>query len=300
MFFQVLARKSSDRNQDVKSVYAKVPYLNSSLFDPTNLEQSTIFISNLQTASTLPVYSQSVLKDETGKRLLGSLPTLSYLLKFLDAYSFTNEGLDELVEDNRQLISASVLGLLFEKINGYKDGSYFTPGFITMYICRHSIRKAVVQKFRDSLKDTSIESIAHIYELIPDKVTRAAANELINSLKICDPAVGSGHFLVSALNEVLAIKNDLKILQDRDGKLLHRYEIAVENDELIITDEDGNLFQYNPTQKESQRVQEAIFHEKQHLIENCLFGVDINPNSVQICRLRLWIELLKSAYYKEL
>jgi adenine-specific DNA-methyltransferase len=298
LFFQVLARKSSDRNQDVKSVYAKVPYLNSSLFDPTNLEQSTIFISNLQTASTLPVYSQSVLKDETGKRLLGSLPTLSYLLKFLDAYSFTNEGLDELVEDNRQLISASVLGLLFEKINGYKDGSYFTPGFITMYICRHTIRKAVVQKFRDSLKDTSIESIAHIYELIPDKVTRAEANELINSLKICDPAVGSGHFLVSALNEVLAIKNDLKILQDRDGKLLHRYEIAVENDELIITDEDGNLFQYNPTQKESQRIQEAIFHEKQHLIENCLFGVDINPNSVQICRLRLWIELLKSAYYK--
>jgi len=298
LFFQVLARKSSDRNQDVMSVYAKVPYLNSSLFDPTNLEQSTIFISNLQTASTLPVYSQSVLKDETGKRLLGSLPTLSYLLKFLDAYSFTNEGLDELVEDNRQLISASVLGLLFEKINGYKDGSYFTPGFITMYICRHSIRKAVVQKFRDSLKDTSIESIAHIYELIPDKVTRVEANELINSLKICDPAVGSGHFLVSALNEVLAIKNDLKILQDRDGKLLHRYEIAVENDELIITDEDGNLFQYNPSQKESQRVQEAIFHEKQHLIENCLFGVDINPNSVQICRLRLWIELLKSAYYK--
>ncbi|MEJ7678429.1 MAG: hypothetical protein WKG06_11330 [Segetibacter sp.] len=33
------------------------------------------------------------------------------------------------------------------------------------------------------------------------------------------------------------------------------------------------------------------------LIENCLFGVDINPKSVQICRLRLWIELLKNAYY---
>ncbi|MFN3315949.1 MAG: Eco57I restriction-modification methylase domain-containing protein, partial [Raineya sp.] len=40
-----------------------------------------------------------------------------------------------------------------------------------------------------------------------------------------------------------------------------------------------------------------LFHEKQTLIENCLFGVDINPNSVKICRLRLWIELLKNAYY---
>jgi hypothetical protein len=41
-----------------------------------------------------------------------------------------------------------------------------------------------------------------------------------------------------------------------------------------------------------------LFHEKQTIIENCLFGVDINSNSVKICRLRLWIELLKNAYYK--
>ncbi|MFW5701217.1 MAG: Eco57I restriction-modification methylase domain-containing protein, partial [Cyclobacteriaceae bacterium] len=47
-----------------------------------------------------------------------------------------------------------------------------------------------------------------------------------------------------------------------------------------------------------QRIQETLFHEKQTIIENCLFGVDINPNSVKICRLRLWIELLKNAYYK--
>jgi type II restriction/modification system DNA methylase subunit YeeA len=56
-------------------------------------------------------------------------------------------------------------------------------------------------------------------------------------------------------------------------------------------------FTYNPNSAESQRVQETLFHEKQTIIENCLFGVDINPNSVKICRLRLWIELLKNAYY---
>jgi hypothetical protein len=72
----------------------------------------------------------------------------------------------------------------------------------------------------------------------------------------------------------------------------------VVNDELIVTDDDGELFEYNPSGRESQRVQEALFHEKHNIIENCLFGVDINPNSVKICRLRLWIELLKHAYYK--
>jgi hypothetical protein len=46
-------------------------------------------------------------------------------------------------------------------------------------------------------------------------------------------------------------------------------------------------------------VQEALFREKRELIENCLYGVDVNPNSVKICRLRLWIELLKNAYYTE-
>jgi hypothetical protein len=71
----------------------------------------------------------------------------------------------------------------------------------------------------------------------------------------------------------------------------------VENDELVITDANGELFEYKPNNKESQRIQETLFHEKQSIIENCLFGVDINPNSVKICRLRLWIELLKNAYY---
>jgi len=68
------------------------------------------------------------------------------------------------------------------------------------------------------------------------------------------------------------------------------------NDELIVTCE-GEIFAYKPGSHESQRVQEALFHEKENIIENCLFGVDININSVKICRLRLWIELLKNAYY---
>ncbi|WRH66909.1 MAG: Eco57I restriction-modification methylase domain-containing protein [Planktothrix sp. GU0601_MAG3] len=109
----------------------------------------------------------------------------------------------------------------------------------------------------------------------------------------------SGHFLVSALNEIIAIKNDLKILQDKNGRRLKEYQVIVENDELIITDEDNKPFSYTPQNRESQRIQETLFHEKQTIIENCLLGVDINPNSVKICRLRLWIELLKNAYYKE-
>jgi hypothetical protein len=293
LFFQVLARKPDERTAPVKKIFSNVPYLNSSLFEPTEIEHQGLFISQLRDTQ-LRIINSTVLKDQTGRKKSGAFDTLEYIFAFLDAYDFGGDGAEEIQEDNKTLINASVLGLIFEKINGYKDGSFFTPGFITMYMCRETIRRAVVQKFND-VKKWKCQDIDQLYDKIEN---RQEANQIINDLKICDPAVGSGHFLVSALNEIIAVKNDLKILSDRDGKRLKEYSVEVVSDELIVTDEDGKIFEYNPRNKESQRVQEALFHEKQTIIENCLFGLDINTNSVKICRLRLWIELLKNAYYK--
>jgi len=597
LFFRVLARKPDERNEDVAKAFATVPYLNSSLFEPTELEQLTVFINCLRTESKIPILSNTVLKDVTGKKRSGELNPLEYIFEFLNAYDFSSEGSEEIQEDNKTLINASVLGLIFEKINGYKDGSFFTPGFITMYMCRETIRRAILQKFnqpiplpgggqgvgslspsgggqgvgssspsgggqgvsssspsgggqgvgslspsgggqgvsssspsgggqgvgssspsgggqgvgslspsgggqgvgslspsgggqgvgqvssswkskitpyrsdlpekarklrnnptvseqilwkvlkgknqfsydfhrqkpldsfiadfycrdlklvieldgathlsedvinRDKTKEQSLnelginvlrfpdalvindtsqvlkqieiyidaflkkdstryrdvctpdlsyatalnplsgrgcvfrgsgnlegledtppnplsrgggntppcplsrggeeeeryKSLDDVYNAIGRDFTKEEANSIINSLKICDPAVGSGHFLVSALNEIIAIKSELKILADTNGKTLRDYSVEVVNDELIVTDEDGRPYAYNPANTESRRVQETLFREKQTIIENCLFGVDINPNSVKICRLRLWIELLKNAYYK--
>ena len=295
LFFQVLAERTVNRHEHLKEKFSKVPYLNSSLFDRTSLERQTIEIGALDNRLELQVLSSTVLKNEAGKRKTSKQHTLQYLFDFLDAYDFSSEGGEEIQEENKNLINASVLGLIFEKINGYKDGSFFTPGFVTMYMCRETIRRAVVQKFNDS-KGWECETLAQLYDKIIGKEAKVEANTIINSLKICDPAVGSGHFLVSALNEMIAIKSELGILLDRQNTWLRDYSLEVVNDELIIT-VDGSLLDYNPKNPESRRVQEALFHEKETIIENCLFGVDINPNSVKICRLRLWIELLKNAYY---
>ena len=294
LFFQVLAKKHDERSESVNRDFGSVPFLNSSLFETSEVEQKTLRISGLEPDLKIPVLASTVLKNDNGKRITGELDPLEYLFRFLNAYDFSSEGSEEIQEENKSLINASVLGLIFEKINGYKDGSFFTPGFITMYMCRETLRRAVVQKFNEA-KGWNCQTTDELYDKIED---RQEANTIVNSLKICDPAVGSGHFLVSALNEIIAIKNDLRILQDRNGKRLKEYLVEVVNDELVVTDEEGQIFDYRPGSPESQRVQEALFHEKQTLIENCLFGVDINPNSVKICRLRLWIELLKNAYYK--
>ncbi|PTX14944.1 Eco57I restriction-modification methylase [Pontibacter mucosus] len=318
LFFDVLAERPEKRSATVKQKYSHIPYLNSSLFETTALEKRTLRISNLKDRSLLPLYPQTVFRRTQGKDFVGKHPelhTLEYLLRFLGSYDFGAEGREEIQEENKTLITASVLGLIFEKINGYRDGSFYTPGFITMYMSREAIRRAVVQRFSERYGwniDTS--SSGHGFESLQLRIHQNYTlesikeyNQLLNSLRICDPAVGSGHYLVSALNELIVIKHELRILTNRQGRPLHYGSIEVQNDELIVTDHYGEPFSYTVTEHpdgrrsinpQVQELQEALFHEKQTIIENCLFGVDINPNSVKICRLRLWIELLKNAYYQ--
>jgi len=304
LFFDVLAIKEENRDEDSKKRLSHIPYLNSSLFEETELENKTLDISKLRRLP-LPILSTTVLKNEQGHQLTGELDVLSYLFSFLEAYDFSNDSKEDIKEHNKSLITASVLGLIFEKINGYKDGSFFTPSMITMTMSRETMRLAVLQKFNE-LKGFECQTFDDLKSTIKinSKENRKEANAIVNSLKVCDPAVGSGHFLVSVLNEFIAIKSELGILvyhEDENYTGLSGWKITVENDELEITrrDNDTIKFEYYIDSKESQKIQKTLFHEKQKIIENCLFGVDINPNSVKICRLRLWIELLKNAYYND-
>ncbi|RLD83039.1 MAG: restriction endonuclease, partial [Bacteroidetes bacterium] len=301
LFFSALAKKQDERHAKFKDHFQYIPYLNSSLFEKNTLEDEAFAISALND-DELPIYPQTVLKDSKGNRIKGKLKTLDYLFKFLDAYDFATDGTEGIEDstDTKTLINASVLGLIFEKINGYKEGSFYTPAYITMYMSKETLRRAVVQKFKEQENgqiDTFEDLQAYTRKFFK-KEDLQRFNKTVNALKIVDPAVGSGHFLVSALNELISIKNDLGILIDTEGLPLQS-EILIENDELYITDKLGHLLDYKPENKETANIQKTLFHEKQNLIENCLFGVDINPNSVKICRLRLWIELLKNAYYTE-
>jgi hypothetical protein len=292
-FFKVLGKKIEDRDEDVLKRYPNVPYLNSSLFEPTE-DEKHLKIRGIPDAQ-MEIFNKTVLKDERGKRAKGTLPNLDYIFKFLDAYNFASDAQGGVTSTSKTLINASVLGLIFEKINGYKDGSFFTPGFITDYMARDMLERTVVQKFNEK-KSWKCENLEDVSDKIEDI---SEANEIVDDIRVADVAVGSGHFLVSALNRLLAIKSELNILCDADGKRIKRRDLIlkVDNDELSVVDDEGEPFEYKPGNEESQRYQEALFNEKRRIIENCLFGVDLNPNSVNICRLRLWIELLKNAYY---
>nr|WP_233706167.1 TaqI-like C-terminal specificity domain-containing protein [Helicobacter bilis] len=312
LFFDILALKKEKRKTDLK-LKDSIPYLNSSLFDKTELEKQNKEISKLD-SNHLAIFKHSILKKDKEYKDTQSLPLLEYLFKFLHAYDFTTtpkDIIDHIKTNHDKLINAAVLGLVFEKLNGYKEGSFYTPSFITSYMCKESLEKVVIEKFneRKSWKCDSLESLAQKLDKLTDsKDGYKEANAIFDSIKICDPAVGSGHFLVSMLNAMIELKFRLKILceihiddnGERDYKRLKDIRLRLENDEILIQDSNNTLHTYQtPAHEnlESHIIQKALFHNKRILIESCLFGVDINPNSCEITKLRLWIELLKYSFY---
>ncbi|MGL2410151.1 DUF7149 domain-containing protein [Helicobacter pylori] len=301
LFFEVLAKKNNERLSEIKEdkILEKIPYLNSSLFDKTPLELKGHEIKLLDNKK-LEIYKNSVLKKHKDYQKQKALPLLKYLFEFLRLYDFTTTPKD--IKDNQnisesRLINPSVLGLVFEKLNGYKEGSFYTPSFITSYMCKESITTIVLDKF-NAIYQWDCENLKALRGKIDRNFSNEKAKEYLNTLltlRICDPAVGSGHFLVSALNEMVLIAYELGLIAS-----LYRYDLKLENDEIIIHTPEDKVFNYTIPHSENDphhQIQKELFELKKSIIENCLFGVDINPNSCEITKLRLWIELLKYSYY---
>ncbi|WP_231258719.1 class I SAM-dependent DNA methyltransferase [Helicobacter pylori] len=300
LFFEVLAKKNNERLSEIKEdkILGKIPYLNSSLFDKTPLELKGYEIKLLDNKK-LEIYKNSVLKKHENYQK-DELPLLEYFFKFLRVYKFTTTPKD--IKDNTDtsescLINPSVLGLVFEKLNGYKEGSFYTPSFITSYMCKESITPIVLDKF-NAIYQWGCKDLEALKGKIDRNFSNEKAKEYLNTLltlRVCDPAVGSGHFLVSALNEMVWVAYKLGLIAS-----LYRHELRLENDEIIIHTPEDKIFNYTIPHSENDphhHIQKELFNLKKDIIENCLFGVDINPNSCEITKLRLWIELLKYSYY---
>ncbi len=302
LFFEVLAKKNNERLKEIKEdkISGKIPYLNSSLFDKTPLESKGHEIRLLKNES-LEIYPKPIFKKDKDYQKEKDFSLLEYLFEFLHVYDFTTTPKD--IKDNKNtseshLINPSVLGLVFEKLNGYKEGSFYTPSFITSYMCKESITPIVLDKFNQKY-NIECEDLKELKNYLKNSYKEDKRKEYLQvllALRICDPAVGSGHFLVSALNEMVLIAYELGLIAS-----LHRYSLRLENDEIIIQHtQTGEIFNYKKPHSENDphhQIQKELFELKKSIIENCLFGVDINPNSCEITKLRLWIELLKYSYY---
>ena len=185
---------------------------------------------------------------------------LKAVINFLDSFKFVHRE-----KEDADSINPEILGYIFERAMTALDrkgtGSYYTPKVITRYIAENTIYPCIIEKVNKLLKaekgyrDTEfIKTIEELF-ILPATTLNGIWNKIVLNLKILDNACGSGAFLLQAAN----------ILFDLNRRI---------DDKLSTGNSDVAL-------------------KKLILIKN-IYGVDINPNAIEIAKLRLWLWLADS------
>lgn len=265
LFYEALA---IERPDDFYSRFdCKIPFLNGGLFDPLNNYDW------VHTDIRLPNYLFS--NDKTTKE--GDKGT--GILDVFDRYNFTVKE-DEPLE-KEVAVDPEMLGKVFENLLEVKDrkskGTYYTPREIVHYMCQESLVNYLVTELDGKVSKEDIETLVQIGEAavehdtqvtklgeetetysykLPASVRQNAKDidEALVNIRVCDPAVGSGAFLVGMMTEIIRVRNTISA---------------------YLVDGDRSIYTF-----------------KHHAIQNSLYGVDIDPGATEIAKLRLWLSLI--------
>ncbi len=146
-----------------------------------------------------------------------------------------------------------------------KEGIYYTPSYVTAYICKET----VIRVLSDG-KTTDADELLSIYS-----GDIASLERRLRDIRILDPACGSGAFLLEAVDLLLDIHRIVRLAKETEGRFL-------------IGSTAGNQSsapQYWSLERWSEE------DEAREIIEDCIFGVDKNPESVEITRLSLFLKV---------
>lgn len=178
-------------------------------------------------------------------------------LDFLDAFNFTVY--EDSPDDHTVAVDPEMLGHIFENLlEDNKDkGAFYTPKEIVHYMCKESLTEYLCTTLQ--IKDEVAEREA-VNQLLKNKIVDdvlkpeiADLEKALDNVKICDPAIGSGAFPMGLLQEIFSIKE------------LIAYETGKE---------------WKPAET------------KLNIIQNSIYGVDIEKGAVDIARLRFWLSLV--------
>ena len=247
MFFDAMATGSSSRSEH--PVLGFVPYLNGGLFRRSALEDRVNDAGDV----SLP---DEVFDPESD----GSL------LNLLSRYRFTTR--ESTPDDQSVDPDPELLGRVFENLyqgdERHDTGTYYTPREVVHFMCREALdgylrdETGVDQGTLDALRQ---EAFGSRDERLPlPNVPADALIDALETIRVCDPAVGSGAFLLGAIQEMVALRRGILFSQ----------RSYVEPDELY----------------------RKVSDWKRRIVESSLYGVDINPEAVEICRLRLWLSMV--------
>lgn len=197
------------------------------------------------------------------------------LLNLLESRDWTEGNIDEFV-----------LGAIYEKLITYDErkklGAYYTPEEITSYICKNAIVPYLVDRINRKFGE-NFETIDSVIES-ERKDILIYLFEQLKEIKICDLAVGSAHFLESAIN----------VLVDIYKKLWNKAkEIGLKKGlDILVTNENGNIEKINLVSL-SDEEQFKLYIKFFIILSRNIYGVDINPSALKIAKARLFLTLAK-------
>jgi hypothetical protein len=234
LFFKALnVDRRGKQNDEFIITKTRVPYLNGGLFEKDKIEPDTLQI-------------QPTLFEE--------------LFNFFDQYNFT---IDENSPDDKDIgIDPEMLGLIFENLlEDNKDkGTFYTPKVVVHYMCKESLCNYIIEELKDKCTKEELKEIKTLVfenDKIDLKVVEKYATDIdkaLSTVKVCDPAIGSGAFPMGMVYEIFRLK-----------RLISSY--------LDVKD-----FIY--------------LEEKLKIIRHSIYGVDIDKGAVDIARLRFWLSLI--------
>lgn len=238
LFYNALnnSRRNSADPSFSKDFNCRIPFLNGGLFEAEyDWQNSLIYLNN------------KIFED---------------ICEVFDRYNFTVE--EESPDDKEIAVDPEMLGKVFENLlpeNLRKGkGTYYTPREIVYYMCQESLIN-----YLDSNSSIGRKKAEHYVKFMRDGESKPIAafeeeavklDELLKNIKVCDPACGSGAFLVGMLNEIVRLRILLRLLHSENLDKKTEYEL------------------------------------KKETIQNCIYGVDIDPGAIEIAKLRLWLSLV--------
>ena len=258
LFFEAFAKPEADRSPQAKALTGQIPYLNGGLFLPHKLEQDADHA--LRLGKTLHV------ADAAFKGIF-------------DLFASFTWHLDDTPGGSADEINPDVLGYIFEKyINQKAFGAYYTRPEITSYLADRSIHKLILERvYEPAIPELHIKEVK--FDTVPDLLAGMDArtalklvNEVLPSITILDPAVGSGAFLVAALKSLINV-----------------YYAVVGRAEL------GASAELEKWLKAIKKDHPSVgYYIKRRIVTDNLHGVDIMEEACEIAKLRLFLAMVAS------
>ncbi|MFV0188021.1 hypothetical protein OBK20_11715 [Empedobacter falsenii] len=196
----------------------------------------------------------------------------AFFTELFDLFSQYNFTIDENDPNDHEVgIDPEMLGHIFENLlEDNKDkGAFYTPKIIVQYMCQESLIEYLATKLNaepDTVLKSAIEDLVRnrLAQGINDLDMVDAIAQALHVVKICDPAIGSGAFPMGILNEIFKIIEDLYFLQPDAVAEVWNIDSQIWQPHLV----------------------------KKSIIQNSIYGVDLESGAVDIARLRFWLALI--------